>query len=135
MLNQADLRDGGSLSGGHAVRAVLGALLLCLGVGCGGDSGSTPTTSPVPAASPPPAPTVRSLTITTAQYDPRGYVVNETIGIQITFSEAVEVAGSPLLKLGTGEDVRDAVWDEEIGIRWEAPNLANPLELEVSQLG
>ncbi|MXZ60010.1 MAG: hypothetical protein F4Z12_04010 [Acidobacteria bacterium] len=53
------------------------------------------------------------MTITTAPFDPRGYAVSETIGIQVTFSEAVTVSGSPLLKLGIGEDGRDAVWDEE----------------------
>lgn len=109
------------MSGGQRVSAVLGvpSLLLCLGVGCGGDSSSTPTTSPGPTASPPtspappPAPGVRALTITTAPFDPRGYAVGETIGIQITFSEAVTVSGSPRLKLGIGGDVRDAAWDEE----------------------
>ena len=39
--------------------------------------------------------------------------MSETIGIQVTFSEAVTVSGSPLLKLGIGQDVRDAAWDEE----------------------
>ena len=95
---------------------VLGApiVLLCLGVGCGGDSSSAPTTSPGPAAAPPaspappPAPVVRGLAITTAPFDPRGYAVSETIGIQVTFSSAVTVSGSPLLKLGIGENVRDA---------------------------
>ena len=119
-MRQAELRDERSMSGGRTVFAVLAApgLLLCLGVGCGGDS-SAPTTSPGPAASPPtspappPAPAVRALTITTAPFDPRGYAVSETIGVQVTFSEAVTVSGSPLLKLGIGENVRDAVWDAE----------------------
>ncbi|MYD93249.1 MAG: hypothetical protein F4Y02_06070 [Chloroflexi bacterium] len=53
------------------------------------------------------------MTITTAPFDPRGYAVSETIGIRVTFSEAVTVSGSPVLKLGIGEDVRDAEWDEE----------------------
>ncbi len=53
------------------------------------------------------------MTIITAPFDPRGYAVSETIGIQVRFSEAVTVSGSPLLKLGIGEDVRDAVWDED----------------------
>ena len=107
--------------GGQKVFLGLGALtaLLCLGVGCGGDSSPAPTTSPGPAElpptspAPPPAPGVRALTITTAPFDRRGYAVSETIGIQVTFSEAVTVSGSPRLKLGIGEDVRDAAWDEE----------------------
>lgn len=119
-MSQAELRDERSMSGGRTVFAVLAApgLLLCLGVGCGGDP-SAPSTSPGPAASPPtspappPAPAVRALTITTAPFDPRGYAVSETIGVQVTFSEAVTVSGSPLLKLGIGENVRDAVWNAE----------------------
>ena len=107
--------------GGQRVFLGLGALitLLCLGIGCGGDSSSAPTTSTGPATAPttspapPPAPGVRGLTITTAPFDPRGYAVSETIGMQVTFSEAVTVSGSPLLKLGIGEDVRNAAWDEE----------------------
>ena len=39
--------------------------------------------------------------------------MSETIGIQITFSEAVMVSGTPLLKLGIGEGLLDAVWDED----------------------
>ena len=99
--------------------ANLGALisLLCLSIGCGGDTPSAPGTSPAPPASPapppPPAPSVQSLTITTAPFDPRGYAVSETIGVQITFSEAVTLSGSPRLKLEVGDDVRDAAWDEE----------------------
>ena len=84
---------------------VPGALipLLVPGARCGGDGSSLPTTSGDPAApSPalPPVPTVRGLTITTAPFDPRGYAVGETIGVQITFSEAVTVSGTSLLKLG-----------------------------------
>ena len=99
--------------------AVLGVLipLLCHGVGCGSDTSSTPATSPAPAASPPsappPVPTVRGLAITTAPFDPRGYAVGETIGVRVTFSEAVTVSESPRLRLGIGEDARDARWDEE----------------------
>ena len=51
--------------------------------------------------------------ITTAPFDSRGYVVGETIGVQITFSEPVMVSGTPRLRLGFGEDLVDAEWDEE----------------------
>ena len=120
-MTRAVLPDGGSVLGGRRVFLALGApaMLLCLGVGCGGDSSPAPTTSPRPTASPSavsptsPSPGVRALTITTAPFDPRGYAVSETIGIQVSFSEAVTVSGSPLLKLGIGENVRDALWDEE----------------------
>ena len=39
--------------------------------------------------------------------------MGETIGVRVTFSEAMTVSGSPLLKLGIGDDVRDAAWDED----------------------
>ena len=60
-----------------------------------------------------PPPSVESLFITTAPFDARGYAVSETIGIQITFSEAVEVSGSPVLRIGIGEEIREASWDED----------------------
>ena len=78
---------------------------------CGGDSTSTPV-APAPPP-PPPAPSVQSLVITTGPSDPLGYLAGETIGVQVTFSEAVTVSGTPLLKLGIGEELRDAVWDDE----------------------
>lgn len=60
-----------------------------------------------------PPPTVQRLVVTTSPFDPRGYVVGEAIGIQVTFSEPVMVSGSPLLKLGLGEELVEAGWDEE----------------------
>ena len=89
--------------------------MFTLGMGCGEDSPSTPgAPSTAPTPTPPPSPPgIRDLVITTRPFDPLGYAVGETIGIQVTFSEAVMVSGSPLLKLGIGEDVRDAAWDEE----------------------
>ena len=60
-----------------------------------------------------PPPSVEALVIATAPFDARGYAVSETIGIQITFSEAVEVSGTPLLKLDIGEALVDAALDEE----------------------
>lgn len=60
-----------------------------------------------------PPPTIQRLAVPTTPFDPRGYVVGETIGVQVTFSEAVTVSGSPRLRLGIGEDVRDASWDQE----------------------
>lgn len=92
--------------------------LLSAALGCGGDSGSAPSSAPSPSEppappTPPPAPSVRSLAITTAPFDRRGYVVGETIGVQITFSDPVEVSGTPLLKLGIGEEVVNAGWDED----------------------
>ena len=88
--------------------------------GCGGDPGSTPAapaTSPAtaPPAPPPPAvpPDVRGLAITTAPSNARGYVAGETIGVRVTFSEAVTVSGSPRLALGIGEAIRYASWESE----------------------
>ena len=100
---------------GFVLAGVLLALLY-LGVGCGGDSPSSPTTAGSPTApppAPPPAPSVRDLLITTAPFDPLGYAVSETIGIQVTFSEAVTVAGSPRVALGIGEDTRFAAWNQD----------------------
>lgn len=54
--------------------------------------------------------------ITTTPFDPRGYVVGETPGVQVTFSEAVTVSGSPVPGLGIGEDVREAVRDEAASV-------------------
>ena len=54
--------------------------------------------------------------ITTAPFDPRGYAVGETIGVQITFSEEVAVSGSPRLALEIGENTRHALWDEEASV-------------------
>ena len=114
----------------------IGAVLLvgaALGLiaACGGDSTSTPV-APAPPP-PPPAPSVQSLTITTGPSDPLGYVAGETIGVQITFSEAVTVSGTPLLKLGIGEELRDGVWDEDDGYgSWESgsPVRATPADIE-----
>ena len=49
----------------------------------------------------------------TAPFDPRGYAAGETIGVRITFSEAVVVSGTPVVKLGIGEGLLDASWDED----------------------
>ena len=89
------------------VGAALGLIAAC----GGGDSTSTPV-APAPPP-PPPAPSVQSLAITTGPSDPLGYLAGETIGVQVTFSEAVTVSGTPLLKLGIGEELRDAVWDQD----------------------
>ena len=89
-------------------------LVVALGFGCGGDSPSAPTTAPPPAPpAPPPAapPSVQSVAITGAPAGPLGYVVAETIAVQVTFSEVVTVSGSPRLALGIGEDIRHAVLD------------------------
>ena len=89
-------------------------LLVALGFGCGGDSPSGPTTAPPPAPAPPappPAPTVQGVAITSAPAGPLGYLVAETITVQVTFSEAVTVSGSPRLALGIGEDARHAALD------------------------
>ena len=74
----------------------------------GGDAASTPATPP-----PPRAPSVQSLVITATPSNPRGYSAGEIIAVQVTFSEAVTVSGRPLLKLGIGEHLRDAVWNED----------------------
>ena len=85
-------------------------------LGCGGDSPSNPagpSGPPTQSASPSLPPNVRSVVITTLPFDPVGYAVGETIGIQITFSEAVTVSGSPRLALEIGDDTRHAAWDED----------------------
>lgn len=89
--------------------------------GCGGDSSSTPPAPTAPPVAPPPSttpsptpPRIRSLAITTSSFDARGYVVGEAIGIQVTFSEPVMVSGSPVLKLGLGEELAEARWDEAV---------------------
>ena len=96
----------------------LSSLLVALGFGCGGDSPSAPTTAPPPApppapAPPPPpvAPTVQGIAITSTPADSLGYLVAETIAVQVTFSEAVTVSGSPRLALGIGEETRHAALD------------------------
>ena len=43
--------------------------------------------------------------------DSLGYLVAETIAVQVTFSEAVTVSGSPRLALGIGEETRHAALD------------------------
>ena len=92
-------------------------LLVFVSFGCGGDSSSSPAApaSPPPATPPsvPPRPSVGSLGFTTAPFDPRGYAVGETIGVQITFTEAVIVSGSPRLAVEIGEDTRYALWNED----------------------
>ena len=54
--------------------------------------------------------------ITTAPFDPRGYAVGETIGVQISFGEAVTVAGSPQLAIEIGEDTRYAAWNGDASV-------------------
>ena len=99
----------------HRIIQAGGVLLVGAALGliaaCGGDSTSTPV-APAPPP-PPPAPGVQSLTITTEPSDPLGYAAGETIGVFVTFSEPVTVSGTPLLKLGIGEHLRDAVLYEE----------------------
>ena len=54
-------------------------------------------------------------------------------GFRVTFSEAVTVSGTPLLKLGIGEHHRDAVWDDDDGYgSWESgsPVRATPADIE-----
>ena len=100
------------------------AVVIALGLGCGGDSPSTPNAAAGPGATPaptpsPPAPAsprVQSLVITTAPFDPRGYVVGEIIEARVLFSEAVVVSGSPRLAIGIGEHLRQALWDEDASL-------------------
>ena len=91
-------------------------LLVSVSFGCGGDSSSTPAASVTPPAATPPAvpppPSVRSLGFTTAPFDPLGYAVGEVVGVQITFTEAVSISGSPRLELEIGDATRHAGWDE-----------------------
>ena len=89
----------------------LGGFAVALLAGCGGDTSSTPAATAVPAAPEPPG--VAAVTLLTLPFDPGGWVVGETIRVQVTFSEPVSVSGSPRLALGIGSEIRFAGLDEE----------------------
>ena len=84
---------------------------------CGGDSPSTPSSGAAPAAPapapPPTAPTVAAVSVLTAPFDSIGYVVGDTIRVQVTFNESVSVSGDPTLALTIGASDVPAAFDEE----------------------
>ena len=94
---------------------LLVAFALC--AACGGDSPSTPSSGTAPAAPapapPPTAPTVAAVSVLTAPFDPIGYVVGDTIRVQVTFDENVSVSGDPTLALTIGASDVPAAFDEE----------------------
>ena len=86
----------------------LGAFAVALLAGCGGDTPSTPASPP--AAPEPPG--VTAVTFLTVPFDSIGWVLGETIRIQVLFSEPVSVSGSPRLVLDVGSETRFAPFDE-----------------------
>ena len=54
-----------------------------------------------------------AVTFLTVPFDSIGWVVGETIRIQVTFSEEVSVPGSPRLALGIGSETRFAAINED----------------------
>jgi len=87
----------------------LGGFAVALLARCGGDTPSTPA---APPAAPAP-PGVTAVTFLTLPFDSIGWVVGETIRVQVTFSEGVSVSGSPRLALGIGSETRFAAIDED----------------------
>ena len=70
-----------------------------------------PTQEPTPnfTPTPTPAPTVTGVAVTSDAGDDDTYILGETIRITLTFSEAVEVTGTPRLKI----DMDPADWGEK----------------------
>ena len=87
----------------------LGGFAVALLARCGGDTPSTPA---APPAAPAP-PGVTAVTFLTLPFDSIGWVVGETIRIQVLFSEPVSVSGSPRLALGIGAETRFAGFAEQ----------------------
>ena len=53
------------------------------------------------------------MTVLTAPFDPIGYIVGDTIRMQVTFNENVSVSGDPTLALTIGASDVPAAFDEE----------------------
>ena len=70
----------------------------------------TPTPEPTPTPTPPPAPSITSVTVSSNAGDDDTYLLGETIRITLTFSETVDVTGSPQLAI----DMDPAEW----GTKW-----------------
>ena len=68
-----------------------------------------PTPTPTPAPTPPPAPSVAGVAVTSDAGDDDTYILGDVIRITLTFSEAVNVTGSPQLKI----DMDPADWGEK----------------------
>ena len=72
----------------------------------------TPTPEPTPTPTPPPAPSITSVTVSSNAGDDDTYLLGEIIRITLTFSETVDVTGSPQLAI----DMDPAEW----GTKWAA---------------
>ena len=70
----------------------------------------TPTPEPTPAPTPSPAPSVTDVTVYSAPASNDTYALGETITITVTFSEAVDVTGTPQLKI----DMDPAEWGTKV---------------------
>ncbi len=69
-----------------------------------------PRPEPTPAPTPSPAPSVTDVTVSSAPASNDTYALGETITITVTFSEAVDVTGTPQLKI----DMDPADWGEKV---------------------
>ncbi len=96
--------DGLDLAGGSIRSAAGVAADVNIGQHAIADSGDHPVLGAAP-------PSVRSVGIVTAPSHPLGYTEGEAIEIEITFSEEVDVLGSPRLALGIGDEIRHAAFD------------------------
>ena len=69
-----------------------------------------PTEEPTPTPTPTAAPSVTGVEVTSNAGDDDTYILGETITIKVTFSEAVNVTGTPQLKI----DMDPAEWGEKV---------------------
>ena len=68
-----------------------------------------PTQEPTPTPTPPPAPAVTGVAVTSNAGDDDTYILGDVIRVMLTFREAVEVTGTPQLKI----DMDPADWGEK----------------------
>ena len=68
-----------------------------------------PTPVPTPTPTPPPAPSVARVAVTSDAGDDATYILGDVIRITVTFSETVNVTGTPQLKI----DMDPADWGEK----------------------
>ena len=69
----------------------------------------TPTPTPTATPAPPPAPSVTGVAVTSDAGDDDTYILGDVIRITLTFSEMVNVTGTPRLKI----DMDPAEWGEK----------------------